>query len=121
MVPAVNQVELHPAFQQRALRAYHERHGIVTESWSPLGQGAGLDGAVLAALAAKHGRTPAQVVLRWHLDLGLMVIPKSSTPARIAENIAVFDFALDEDDHVAIAALDMRDGRIGPDPTTFGA
>ncbi len=121
VVPAVNQIELHPAFQQRELRAFHERHGIVTESWSPLGQGVGLNGTVLSGIAAKHGKTPAQTVLRWHLDLGLMVIPKSSTPARIAENIDVFDFTLDDDDHVAIAALDTRDGRIGPDPATFGA
>ena len=74
-----------------------------------------------ATIAAKHGRTPAQVVLRWHLDLGLMVIPKSTTPARIAENIDVFGFTLDPDDHAAIAALDTVDGRIGPDPFTFGA
>ena len=121
VVPAVNQIELHPAFQQRELRAFHERHGIATQSWSPLGQGGALAGATVAGIAAKHGRTPAQAVLRWHLDLGLMVIPKSSTPARIAENIDVFDFALDEADHAALAALDRRDGRIGPDPATFGA
>ncbi len=121
VVPAVNQIELHPAFQQAELRAFHEEHGIVTESWSPLGQGAGLKDGEIVRLAEKHGRTPAQVVLRWHLDLGLMVIPKSSTPARIVENLDVFGFSLDQDDRAAIARLDRADGRIGPDPTTFGA
>ena len=119
-MPAVNQVELHPAFQQKELRAFHEEHGIVTESWSPLGQGAGVRDATVTRIADKHGKTPAQVILRWHLDLGLMVIPKSSTPSRIAANIDVFDFTLDADDHAAIAALDRPDGRIGPDPRTFG-
>ncbi len=121
VVPAVNQIELHPAFQQRELRAFHADRGIVTESWSPLGQGGGLAEPVLLTIGQKHGRTPAQVVLRWHLDLGLMVIPKSSTPSRIAENIDVFGFRLDADDHAAIAALDRKDGRLGPDPVTFGA
>ena len=120
VVPAVNQIELHPAFQQRELRAFHDEHGIVTKSWSPLGQGAGVKSDTVAAIAGKHGRTPAQVILRWHLDLGFMVIPKSSTPARIADNIDVFDFTLDADDHAAIARLDRPDGRIGPDPATFG-
>ena len=120
VVPAVNQIELHPTFQQAELRKFHEDHGIVTESWSPLGQGAGLKKPEIAAIATKHGKTPAQVVLRWHLDLGLMVIPKSSTPARIKENLDVFDFTLDEDDHAALAKLDDAGGRIGPDPTTFG-
>jgi 2,5-diketo-D-gluconate reductase A len=120
VVPAVNQIELHPTFQQAELRAFHETHGILTESWSPLGQGAGIKNADIVKIAGKHGKTPAQVILRWHLDLGLMVIPKSSTPSRIAENINVFDFALDPSDHAAIAKLDRADGRIGPDPTTFG-
>ena len=120
VVPAVNQVELHPAFQQKELRAFHDEHRIVTESWSPLGQGAGMKDATVVRIGEKHGRTPAQVILRWHLDLGLMVIPKSSTPARIAANVDVFDFALDAEDHAAIAALDRPNGRIGPDPITFG-
>ncbi len=120
VAPAVNQIELHPAFQQRELRAFHADHGIITQSWGPLGQGGGLDDDELRRIAAKHGRTPAQVVLRWHLDLGLMVIPKSSTPARIAENIDVFGFHLDAEDHAAIATLDRPDGRLGPDPRTFG-
>ena len=121
VVPAVNQIELHPDFQQAELRAFHAEHGIVTESWSPLGQGAGVKNAEIARIAQKHGKTPAQTILRWHLDLGLMVIPKSSTPTRIAENIDVFDFTLDAADHAAIARLDRSDGRLGPDPTTFGA
>lgn len=120
VVPVVNQIELHPTFQQSELRAFHAKHGIITESWSPLGQGAGLKNPDIIKIAEKHGKTPAQIILRWHLDLGLMVIPKSSTPSRIAENIDVFDFKLDAGDHAAITKLDKADGRIGPDPTTFG-
>lgn len=120
VVPSVNQIELHPTFQQKELRAFHEKHGIVTESWSPLGRGAGLKNAEIVRIAKKHGKTPAQVILRWHLDLGFMVIPKSVTPARIRENIEVFDFKLDKDDHTAIGKLDDAKGRIGPDPMTFG-
>ncbi|MGX1855066.1 aldo/keto reductase [Streptomyces sp. NBC_01456] len=119
VVPAVNQIELHPQFQQAESRALHARHHIVTEAWSPLGQGKGLlEHATLAELAAKHGRTPAQVVLRWHLQLGNVVIPKSVTPSRIAENIDVFDFALDDTDLATLAALDSGN-RLGPDPATF--
>nr|WP_239086495.1 aldo/keto reductase [Catellatospora methionotrophica] len=119
VVPAVNQIELHPRFPQEELRKLHAVHDIATEAWSPLGQGKGLlDDPVLARVAAKHGRTPAQVVLRWHLQLGNVVIPKSVTPSRIAENIAVFDFALDDEDMAAIATLD-NGGRIGPDPAVF--
>lgn len=120
VVPAVNQIELHPDFQQSELRAFHERHGIVTESWSPLGRGAALSSPQIGAIARKHGKTPAQIVLRWHVDSGLMVIPKSVTLNRIRENLQLFDFALDEEDLAAIAGLDRPDGRIGPDPTTFG-
>ena len=120
VVPAVNQIELHPTFQQAELRKVHEDKGIVTESWSPLGRGAGLKKPEIVAIAGKHGKTPAQVILRWHLDLGLMVIPKSSTPSRIRENLAVFDFTLDDEDHAALAKLDEAGGLIGPDPTTFG-
>jgi len=118
VVPAVNQVELHPRFQQTALREVHARHGIATESWSPLGQGQLLADPQIAAVAKKHGKTAAQVVIRWHLDSGLIVIPKSVTPSRIRENIDVFDFKLDADDLAAIAALDTPSGRIGPDPMT---
>jgi 2,5-diketo-D-gluconate reductase A len=119
IVPSVNQVELHPSFQQNALRAFHAEHGIATESWSPLGQGAGIKDPTIGAIARKHGRTPAQVILRWHLDLGLVVIPKSGTPERIAENFAVFDFALDKQDWATFETLDRADGRLGPDPDSF--
>ena len=120
VLPTVNQVELHPYLAQRELRAFHARHGIATEAWSPLGQG----GALLAdetvtALAAKYAQTPAQIVLRWHLQHGVIVIPKSVTPSRIAENIDVFGFELAPDDLAAIDELD-RDGRLGPHPDTVG-
>ena len=118
VVPAVNQIELHPRFQQARLREVHAKHGIVTESWSPLGQGALLADPVVIRIAKAHGKTPAQVVIRWHLDLGLVVIPKSSNPGRIRENIDVFDFRLGADDLAAMAALDRADGRIGPNPLT---
>jgi 2,5-diketo-D-gluconate reductase A len=116
VVPAVNQIELHPHFQQVELRAFHEENGIVTTSWSPLGRGGVLDDPVIARIAAKYGKTPAQVIIRWHVELGLTVIPKSSSRARQEENLAVFDFSLDPEDLTAIAALDRADGRIGPDP-----
>lgn len=116
IVPAVNQIELHPRFQQNALREFHAAHGIATESWSPLGRGALFGDATLAAIARKHRKTTAQIILRWHIDSGLIVIPKSATPARIRENISIFDFLLDAADMKAIAALDHSDGRAGPDP-----
>jgi 2,5-diketo-D-gluconate reductase A len=119
VVPAVNQIELHPQFPQAELRAYHAEHGILTESWGPIGQGKGLlEDPHIQAVATKVGRTPAQVVLRWHLQLGLVVIPKSVTPSRITENIAIFDFELDDDDLVRIAQVDDGE-RLGPDPRTF--
>ncbi|KMO43395.1 oxidoreductase [Methylobacterium tarhaniae] len=118
--PSVNQVELHPRFQQGALRAFHAEAGIVTEAWAPLGRGGVLDDPVIQAVAAKHGRSPAQVVLRWHLDIGNVAIPKSATPARIRENREVGGFTLDADDLARIAALDDPAGRMGPDPETFG-
>ncbi len=118
VTPAVNQIEVHPRFQQRALRAVNARLGILTESWSPLGRGKLLEDPALAAIAAKHGKTPAQVVIRWHLDEGLIVIPKTVNADRLRENIAVWDFALDSDDLARIATLDSADGRTGPDPMT---
>ncbi|MGH3962308.1 MAG: aldo/keto reductase [Pseudonocardiaceae bacterium] len=117
-VPAVNQVELHPAFPQAELRAVHAAHGIVTEAWSPLAQGAVLSDATITGLADRQGVTPAQVVLRWHLQIGNIVIPKSVTPARIRENIDVFGFELSPDDLAAIAALNTG-RRLGADPATF--
>ncbi|WP_159798648.1 aldo/keto reductase [Puerhibacterium puerhi] len=118
VTPVVNQVELHPALQQRELRAAHAARGIVTEAWSPLAQGAVLDDAAIARVAAAHGVTAAQVVLRWHLQQGTVVIPKSVTPARIAANLDLFGFELADDEMAAIDALD-RDGRTGPHPDRF--
>ncbi|MFD5770759.1 aldo/keto reductase [Streptomyces sp. NPDC127049] len=119
VVPAVNQIELHPQLAQAESRALHAELGVATEAWSPLGQGRGLlDVPALVAIARKHERTPAQVVLRWHLQLGNVVIPKSVTPSRIRENIEVFDFELDAEDIAAIAALD-EGRRLGPDPAHF--
>lgn len=116
VTPVLNQIELHPRWQQREMRAADAERGVATESWSPLGQGKLLSDPALTAIAAKHGKSPAQVVIRWHLDSGLVVIPKSVTPSRIAENFDVFGFRLDAEDMAAIAALDAPDGRIGPDP-----
>ncbi|MFJ5831873.1 aldo/keto reductase [Streptomyces sp. NPDC093089] len=113
--PAVNQVELHPGLQQAELRAFHAGHGIVTEAWSPLAQGAVLGERVLTDLAARYGKSPAQVVLRWHLQLGNVVIPKSVTPARIRENFDVFDFSLTDEEMRSVSALD-RGMRTGPHP-----
>jgi 2,5-diketo-D-gluconate reductase A len=118
VTPAVNQIELHPRFQQKALRAVHDRLGIKTESWSPLGRGAFLGEAAITEIAAKHRRTPAQVVIRWHLDSGLIVIPKTVRRERLKENIGALDFRLVADDIRRIDALDSPDGRIGPDPAT---
>lgn len=118
VVPAVNQVELHPTFQQRGLREFHQRHNIRIESWSPLGQGRELNNPVIEGIAKKHGRTPAQTIIRWHIEEGLIVIPKSVTPQRIHENFEVFGFTLDAEDMKKIAALDDAHGRIGSDPAT---
>ncbi|WP_425581333.1 aldo/keto reductase [Streptomyces sodiiphilus] len=115
VVPALNQIELHPSFPQAEARALHAEHHIATEAWSPLGQGKLLDNPVLTQLGEKHGRTAAQVVLRWHLQLGNVVIPKSVTPSRIRENFAVTDFELAPEDMQLIAGLD-NGTRIGPDP-----
>jgi diketogulonate reductase-like aldo/keto reductase len=118
VVPALNQIELHPRLQQAELRQVHERHGILTEAWSPLGKGELLDDPVIEELAREHDRTPAQVVLRWHIQLGNVVIPKSATPERIEENFQLFDFELAEDEMRALAELDAAE-RTGPDPRTF--
>lgn len=118
--PAINQVELHPYLQQRELRAFHDAHGIVTEAWSPLASGGDvLTDRSVKQVADKHGVTPAQAILRWHLDLGNVVIPKSVTPSRIEENFGLFGFRLDADDLEVFAGLD-RGARTGPDPDAFG-
>jgi 2,5-diketo-D-gluconate reductase A len=118
VTPAVNQVELHPSFQQTGLRHEHQQLGIVTEAWSPLAQGAVLEDPAILEIARAHEKTPAQIVIRWHLQLGNVVIPKSVTPARIEENFAVFDFALSDAEMASIEQLDAGD-RTGPDPDTF--
>ena len=120
VVPVVNQIELHPYFQQRDARAYHEAHGIVTQSWSPIGQGKTLlTDETIGRIAAKHGRSAAQVVIAWHLHHGLSVIPKAADPEHLADNLAATELTLDEEDVAAIDALDRADGRIGPDPRSF--
>jgi 2,5-diketo-D-gluconate reductase A len=119
VVPVLNQIELHPRFQQRKLRDYHAKENIATEAWSPLGSGTVLDDATIAAIARRHGKTPAQTILRWHLDIGNVVIPKSVTPARIVENFDIFDFKLTPEDFAAIEKLDDPGAKTGPDPDTF--
>jgi len=120
VTPAINQIELHPWLQQRALREVHARHHIVTEAWSPLAQGGDLlTHQTLAAMAAKHGKTAAQIVLRWHLQSGLVVFPKSVHPERLCENLGALDFTLNADDMVLIDKLDAGK-RVGPDPSVFG-
>jgi 2,5-diketo-D-gluconate reductase A len=116
--PTVNQIELHPHLQQAELRAWHDEHGIATEAWSPLAKGDLLVNETISAVASRHGRTPAQAILRWHLQLGNVVIPKSATPKRIRENFELFDFELGEEDMTEIAALDVGQ-RTGPDPAGF--
>jgi 2,5-diketo-D-gluconate reductase A len=118
VTPALNQIEVHPRFQQKRLREANLERGVRTESWSPLGQGTLLGDPVIGKIAAKHRRTPAQVIIRWHLDNGLIVIPKSVNPNRITENYDVFGFELDAEDLAAIDVLDDPDGRVGPDPMT---
>ena len=121
IVPAVNQIEVHPYFANEAARAAAARHGAAVEAWSPLGQGGGeLDDPVVAKIAAEHGKNPAQVLLRWALDRGDIVFPKSVNKERLAENFDVFDFTLTEDQVAALADLDKgEDGRQGPNPDTF--
>jgi 2,5-diketo-D-gluconate reductase A len=119
-VPAVNQIELHPYLLNREVRAYDEAHGIATEAWSPIAQGEVLDDPVIAEIAARVARTPAQVVLRWHIERGDIVFPKSVTPERIRENFEIFDFELEPGDLEQIDGLDRGEaGRTGPNPVTF--
>jgi 2,5-diketo-D-gluconate reductase A len=118
VVPAVNQIEIHPYLTQDELRAYDSNHHIATEAWSPIAQGKVLDDPTIVALAANVGRTPAQVVLRWHIQRGDIVFPKSVTPSRIKENFELFDFEIGPEDMAAISGLN-RDERTGPNPDTF--
>jgi 2,5-diketo-D-gluconate reductase A len=119
-VPAVNQIEAHPYFLNDEVRTYGEERGIATEAWSPIAQGAVLDDPVIVEIANDVGRTPAQVTLRWHVQRGSIVFPKSTTPARIEENFGLFDFELDDDQMARITALDRgEDGRTGPHPDRF--
>ena len=118
-VPAVNQIELHPHMQQMAMRSYDERHGIATEAWSPIGQGKDvLEESVIVDIAQKHDKSPAQVVLRWHIQLGTVIFPKSVTPERVRENMAIFDFDLTAEEMESIAGLEKAE-RLGPDPDKF--
>jgi 2,5-diketo-D-gluconate reductase A len=119
-VPAVNQIELHPYLLNEQVRAYGEAHGIATEAWSPIAQGAVLDDPAIAAIARELGRTPAQVALRWHIERGNIIFPKSTTPSRITENFQLFDFHLEPQHITTIDTLDKGDaGRTGPEPDTF--
>ncbi|BDY30939.1 MULTISPECIES: aldo/keto reductase [Mycolicibacterium] len=118
IVPAVNQIELHPLLPQQELREVHAQLGIATEAWSPLGQGSLLADPVVTGIAESRGKTPAQVLIRWHIQLGNIVIPKSVNPERIASNFDVFDFELSEQDLASIASL-ANGTRLGPDPRTF--
>ncbi len=120
VVPAVNQVEVHPYFANDAVRAYGREHGIATEAWSPIAQGAVLDDVTIAGIAERVGRTPAQVVLRWHIQRGDIIFPKSVTPERVRANIELFDFELSDEDVATISGLDRAEnGRRGPNPDTF--
>ncbi len=119
-VPAVNQIEVHPYFTNDAVRAYGQEHGIATEAWSPIAQGGVLDDPAITGIADKVGKTPAQVVLRWHIQRGDIVFPKSVTPSRMQENFDIFDFELDSTDMEQISDLHQdEDGRTGPHPDTF--
>ncbi len=119
-VPAVNQIEVHPYFANNEVRGYGQQHGIATEAWSPIAQGKVLGDPVVARIAEANGKSPAQVVLRWHIQRGDIVFPKSVSPQRVRDNFALFDFELGADDFDAISALDRgADGRIGPSPDTF--
>ena len=119
-VPSVNQIEVHPYFANDAVRAYGREHGIVTEAWSPIAQGGVLEDSTITRIADKVGKTPAQVVLRWHVQRGDIVFPKSVTPSRMQENFELFDFELESADMDDITALDQdEDGRTGPNPDTM--
>ncbi|MFN3845301.1 MAG: aldo/keto reductase [Paracoccaceae bacterium] len=118
VTPVLNQIELHPDFQQADLRALHDRLGIVTQCWTPLGKGSAFDTPEVQAVAKRTGKTPAQVILRWHIQLGCSVIPRSSNASRLAQNLDVFDFTLTDNEMAAMATLD-KSARGGPDPMLF--
>lgn len=118
VVPVVNQIELHPLLTQVELREVHAQLGIATEAWSPLGRGRLLEHPTITAIADTYGKTPAQAIIRWHLQIGNIVIPKSVNPKRIASNFDVFDFELSDDDVTSISSLD-NDTRLGPDPRSY--
>ena len=119
-VPAVNQIEVHPYFTNEAVREYGQEHGIAIEAWSPIAQGGVLEDSTITRIADKVGKTPAQVVLRWHIQRGDIIFPKSVTPSRMKENFELFDFELEQSDMDEISALDRgEDGRTGPNPDTF--
>ncbi|KAA8734869.1 aldo/keto reductase [Acinetobacter qingfengensis] len=120
VTPTVNQIEIHPYFQQHALRAVNQDLNIQTQSWSPLAQNKAINDEVIKNIALKHHKTPAQIIIRWHLQNDLILIPKTVTSTRIKENFDVFNFELDQTDLEAIAQLDQVDGRVGPDPDVFG-
>jgi Aldo/keto reductase family len=122
VVPAVNQIEVHPYLGNEEIRAANADFGIVTEAWSPLAKGRVLNDPTIGAIASRVDRTPAQVVLRWHIQRGDVIFPKSTTPARIKENLQIFDFELESHDIAAINALDRgEEGRIGPNPDVFAS
>jgi 2,5-diketo-D-gluconate reductase A len=119
-VPAVNQIEVHPYYTNDDVRAYCQEHGILTEAWSPIAQGGVLKDAVITAVAERVGKTPAQVTLRWHIQRGDIIFPKSTTPSRIQENFEIFDFELSDEDMASISALDRGEkGRTGSNPDVF--
>ncbi|MFN4155659.1 MAG: aldo/keto reductase [Paracoccaceae bacterium] len=118
VTPVLNQIELHPGFQQAELRALHDRLGIVTQCWTPLGKGQAFDAAPVRAVCARSGKTPAQVILRWHVHLGCSVIPRSTDAGRLAQNLDICDFSLTAEEMAAMATLDT-DTRLGPDPRQF--
>lgn len=117
-VPALNQIELHPLFQQKELRAFHDKHKIITEAWSPLGQAKILENEIIGKLAQQYQKSPAQIILRWHMQSNIVAIPKSATPSRIEENIKIFDFELSTEDMTKLSHIDSANGRIGPNPAT---
>lgn len=119
VAPVLNQIELHPRLQQKALREAHAARGIITQSWTPLGKGTAFGAAPVQSIAQRTGKSPAQIILRWHIELGLSVIPRSTRKEGLAENLELFDFTLTAEDHAALAGLDAGE-RTGPDPATFG-